>query len=135
MTKESLAKLLDGREIENEITKEEIRQAKERGLIVLFGASDDLAEFRGAIHDEVSIYDGGTILINKDGPLEKHDDCECKYCGFEDKSKQAKKIEALWCNEGAYSWTYKTDIPHATFEIVEDGEPYCRGIVFNVSDL
>jgi hypothetical protein len=40
-----------------------------------------------------------------------------------------KYIDAVWC-EGEYSWTYKTNIPHATFDIWEDGEKYCKGIVF-----
>jgi hypothetical protein len=48
--------------------------------------------------------------------------------------KTARKIEAVWAEDG-YSWTYRTDIPHATFEITEDGEPYCRGIVFALADL
>ena len=33
------------------------------------------------------------------------------------------------------AWTYRTDIPHETFMIYEDGEPYCRGIVFNIDDV
>lgn len=33
-----------------------------------------------------------------------------------------------------YSWIYQTDIPHATFEIVEGDDPYCRGIVFALAD-
>lgn len=51
------------------------------------------------------------------------------------RQKSAKSIEALWCKEDGYSWTYKTEIPHATFEVVEDEEPYCRGIVFALADL
>jgi hypothetical protein len=33
------------------------------------------------------------------------------------------------------SWSYETDIPHATFDVLEDGEVYCRGIVFALADL
>ena len=33
------------------------------------------------------------------------------------------------------SWSYLTDIPHKTFDIMEDGEIYCRGIVFSLDDL
>lgn len=132
MNIQDFAKLLDGRDMDKEITKVEEKQAKELGFVVLFGASGDLAEFRGAIDDEVGCYSGGEIFLDKDGIFE---DCEeeCKY------SKAAKEkckvIEAVWCGEGDYSWTYKTDIPHATFEIVEDGEPYCRGIVFELKSL
>ncbi len=63
MNKEELAKRLDGRLIGNEISKEEEAKAQEDGLIVIFGASDDLAEIRGAIYDEVGCYDGGVIAF------------------------------------------------------------------------
>ena len=43
-------------------------------------------------------------------------------------------MKAVWGEEG-YSWTYETAIPHATFEILEDEEKYCRGIVFDIKDL
>lgn len=40
-----------------------------------------------------------------------------------------KYIDAIWCEDG-YSWTYHTNIPHATFNIYEGSETYCKGIVF-----
>jgi hypothetical protein len=39
--------------MESEINKAEERQAKDAGLVVVFGYSDDGVELRGAIHDEV----------------------------------------------------------------------------------
>lgn len=84
------AKMLDGREIGCEITPEEERQAKELGYVVVFGYSDDNAEFRGAIDDEVGCYDGGEIFIDKEGIF---GDCDCKYAR---KAKEnAKVIEAV----------------------------------------
>ena len=32
-------------------------------------------------------------------------------------------------------YVFETEIPHETFMIYEGGEPYCRGVVFNISDL
>lgn len=49
MTKESLAAILNGRTYGDEITKEEEAQAKAAELVVIYGASDDLVEFGGAI--------------------------------------------------------------------------------------
>ena len=49
MTKESLAALLNGREIGNEIEHGEAKAAKEHGLVVVYGYSDDGMEVRGAI--------------------------------------------------------------------------------------
>ena len=138
MDAKELAAKLNGREYCREITDEEVRQAKEAGLVVVFGASDDLIEFRGAIRDEGDCYDGGTVLIDTKGVLPSWDSVieseESAQEYFERKAK-ARTITALWAKEPGYSWTYKTDIPHETFEIVEDGEPYCRGIVFNIGDI
>jgi hypothetical protein len=126
-----LAARLNGREYRKEITKDEEREAAKVGLVVLFGASDDLAEFRGAIENEAGVYDGGTLLL-LDGDVFEEPDCDCRWADAakEEALKHARRIEAVWCGEGDYSWTYKTEIPHATFDVMEDGEKYCRGIVF-----
>ena len=50
-------------------------------------------------------------------------------------AKAAASIEAIWCAKGEPSWTYKTNIPHSTFLILEDGEPSCRGIVFALAEV
>jgi len=133
MTKEHLAALLDGRQYGEEITKAEETAAKMYGLVVVFGGSDDLMEFRGTIYDEVGCYNGGTALIHKNTVTDKDGhDCDCGFCGYKEFEKKAKAIEAVWSKDG-YSWTYKTDIPHATFDIMEDGEKFCRGIVFEIA--
>lgn len=136
MTVQELASRLNGREYGNEMTLEERFIAKEFGLVVVFGASDDLMEFRGAIDDEVGCCEGGKAYVSPDGIWQ--DDYGCggdQQCEF---LKNAKKkfvpIYALWAIEG-YSWIYDTEIPHETFEILEDGDKYCRGIVFSVEDL
>lgn len=136
MTKEQLAVLLNGREIGQEIDASEAAEAKRAGLVVVFGDSDDLCEFRGAIYDEAGCYDGGDIFITRTGKLldEHEEPCRCRFCSYQDVKKGCLKIEAQWCMDG-YSWTYATDIPHATFDIKEDGVNYCRGIVFELAAL
>jgi hypothetical protein len=146
MTKEQLAKLLNGREIGDEMDGGIEIKAKLAELVVVYGASDDLCEFRGAINDERGCYDGGEFYITPTGPMKEHTmgDCDCAYCGYEAAKAKAKKIEAVWGEKVAdvatgkkvpVSWTYKTDIPHATFDIMEDGALYCRGIIFDLSAL
>ena len=100
------ANKLNGRAYLDEMTKEEELLAKELGFVVLFGYSDDNAEFRGAYDDEVGCFGGGRVY--QDGDL---------------------FIDACWCSDGA-DWGYVTNIPRATFDIMQDGEVYCRGIVF-----
>lgn len=137
MTKEDLAAQIDGREYGAELTEEESAQAKANGLVVVFGASDDLMEFRGAIYDEQGVYDGGTALIDGSGLLPEREQIEddATLEDWVERRKTAKTIEALWAEEGDYSWTYKTSIPHATFEIVEGDDAYCRGIVFALTEV
>lgn len=127
-----IAVLLDGMEYAEEPPKEIISNAKEDGIVIVFGASDDLMEFRGAIEDEFGCFEGGTAYLNKEGLMvNKCDNEDCPY--FQEKLSHAKDIEAIWDSEG-YSWIYKTEIPHLTFEILEEGEKYCRGIVFWLGD-
>jgi len=130
ITAKELAAQLNGCEYGNESVPD---AAKESGLVAVFGASDDLMEFRGAIHDEIDCYDGGTAYLTSSGLLTN--ECEDENCPhFARMKKSAATIEAVW-GEGGYSWTYKTEIPHETFEVVEDSDKYCRGIVFALSDV
>jgi hypothetical protein len=142
ITKETLATLLNGREYLNEITLEEEAQAKAAGLVVVFGYSDDNMELRGAINDEVGCFEGGEIMLCKDGVIMDWD-----YVYHEDerevkeyitrKRLPKSKITAIWDDEDdeEYDWIYETNIPHAAFDIMAYGKKYCRGIVFNVADI
>lgn len=134
MTKEDLAKLLDGRQIGEEISEEEERLADENGLVVVFGSSDDLMEMRGGFDDEFGLYEGGVVSLDKTGPLTR--ECESEDCPHEERRLDGARnqIKAIW-DDGIYSWRYETEIPHATFEVLEGVDKYCRGIVFSVEDL
>lgn len=142
MNKEKFAAMLNGREYRNEITKDEAAQAKAAGLVVVYGASDDLMEFAGALYDEVGVYGGGMALVDAKGVLDRDqidDDDDEAIAEFVARSKTAQSIEALWndsvSDASVPAWTYMTDIPHATFDVMDDGELYCRGIVFALADL
>ncbi len=101
------ARMLNGAEYGREITCKQEWLAKGLGFVVVFGRSDDLAEFRGAIQNEVDCYNGGRIYTDGN-----------------------RYIDAVWCG-GECDWTYDTNIPHATFAIYDDdGEYCCKGIVF-----
>ena len=133
MNAKELAAKLNGREYLSEITKEEAGEANAAGLVVVFGASDDLIEFRGALDEEINAWEGVTAYLTSDGLLYNLcRDRDCPYHAVE--RKYATTIEAKWDSDG-YSWTYETAIPHETFEIVEGDEKYCRGIVFALVDV
>lgn len=133
MNTKELAALLNNREYREEITRDEEAQAKHDGLVVVFGASDDLMEFRGAIHEELDAYEGTTAYLDADGLVVN--ECDNERCPYARKlAATAKKIKAVW-DKDDYAWFYQTDIPHETFDIVEDGEKYCRGIVFSLNEV
>lgn len=128
MTLKEFAQKLNGREYGYpQFTKEELAIAKENGFIIVFGASDDLMEIRGAINDEGDCFDGGTLKLDiADRRLVDRDTEE---------SCDVVTIEARWCKDhddkmNVIQWTYATDVPHEKFMIYEDGAPYCQGIVF-----
>lgn len=138
MTKEEIANMLNGIEYCADYS-DIAKQAKDNGFIIVSGASDDLVEFDGAIRDEGGSFDGGDVYFDRKGVAQ-------------DGEKLANKITAVWCgkvgnkpagdleefqaeNGKVIAWAYKTDIPHATFMMYEDGEPYCRGIVFSIEDV
>jgi len=141
LTKETLAKLLNGRERGDEMDEPEEIDARDSGLLVCFGASDDLLELRGAVYEEVSAYDGTTIKVDTHGvqptwddPYEEKDrDEAAEY--FRRKDLPAIDIEAVWCDKSdpeGYIWNIKTDAPHSEFSILEDGGKFCRGIVLDL---
>ena len=136
MTAKELAEMLSGREVREEIEWGEERDIKDAGLIVVYGYSDDNVEFCGAIYDEVGAYNGTTVYLTPGGILQKPD-CDRDDCPYFAKEREkAKAIKAVWNdNFGGPAWTFETDIPHETFTIVDDGEPWCIGIVFSVEHL
>ncbi len=135
MTAKELAIELNGRDTGEEMEWGEAQDAKAAGLVVVYGYSDDNVELCGAINDEVGAYSGTTVYLTPDGVLQEPD-CgqnDCPY--FAREREKAKTIKAVWHDKGGPCWTFETDIPHETFTVMEDGEPFCVGIVFSMADL
>lgn len=137
------AAMLDGRQYGDEITEAEETMAFANGLVVVFGYSDDNVELRGAIREEIGAYDGTTFRVDAKGVLQgwadlkdnAEDESEFEAY-FARKLAGFKTIKAVWCPPArGMSWAYETDIPHATFHVMEDGETYCEGIVFDIRDI
>lgn len=112
MTLKEFAEMLNHRQYLHEISNEEEKIAKELGFVVVFGYSDDCAELRGAICDELDCFDGG-VLEHEDLPA---------------------VIYANWCPEDIdCAWAYGTQIPHEKFYIYKDLDLYCVGIVCDIN--
>ncbi len=138
MTTQEIAEKLTGIEYPVRIPQEIITAAKNSGIVIVYGGSDDLMEFEGAISDEVGA--PGVVRIDFKGVVPDFeqidkDDKDALRDYFQ-REKNGMEIEALWCQDGDYSWSYKTEIPHETFRVIEDGDdPYCIGIVFSLADV
>ena len=139
MNAKKLAALLHGSEY-GALSKapDIIKQARHAGLVIVYGQSDDLIEFDGAMCDEYGACNGQVYEIDRDGVIPPFD--EVKDRGINalrnwfQREGEGREIEAFW-NKDGYSWIYQTDIPHECFDIMEDDNTYCRGIVFSLDDL
>jgi hypothetical protein len=138
MTPKQAAKEIDGKGYGNETTRDLDSKMKAAGVVAVFGASDDLLEFRGAIYDELGAYGGKTVPISSKGLFKRqcdNEDCPHEEALLEAVRKAGKKIDAVWCpKELECSWLITTNVPHETFDVMKDGQLFCRGVVFRLSD-
>lgn len=147
ITAKELAARLNGREYGSEVNAQDNIDAKESGLIVVYGYSDDNVEIEGAIREEIGAYEGTTFVLAESGPLSANLQSEIR--NMDDMPEDAflrevaakitghqhgKKVKAIW-SEGDYAWQFETDIPHQTFDIMDDGDKFCRGMVISLNDL
>lgn len=127
MDKNSIADILNGREYRDEIPKNLYNDPVFKNFVVVFGYSDDAMSVSGLFDDEFGCFDGGTAYFENNGFLHADDESEVELNHY-------KSVKAIWAKD-AYSWVYETDMTHATFDIMEDGDKFCRGIVFDASEL
>lgn len=114
---DEIADELDGMTYPPYISDDILKKAKENNIQIVYGCSDDLIEFDGAFFDELGAW------IPNDGDSRRY------------VSSKGRVIDAVWCEDGKVSWTYRTDIRHRTFRIFEeedegDDTVYCIGIIF-----
>jgi len=142
------ANSITGREYGDELTKAEETELKNLGFVAIFGYSEDTILFRGAIYDFVDAGNGTEFKLRSTHILPKTCGCNCEYCGFN--SVKAEKLQVLLHDPTArparsvrqrrrrgesFTWTFITSVPHATFEVFDEGSPYCRGIIIDTKDL
>ena len=133
MNVQEWAQLLNNRQYRNEITPDEATEAADDDVVIVFGASDDLCELRGAIDDEFGVDEDDTIPLTESGFLQACEDEDCPY--YANARSRCVLLRSLWVPETGVCWRYEIPIPHETFLVLEGNEPYCRGIVFAMDDL
>jgi hypothetical protein len=130
-TIQEIARLLDGSEYLH-LPKETVRLARDSAIVICYGASDDLVEFDGALLDEEG--GPGDVSLTEHGLY--HRKCDDDRCPHElALQKSLPRIRAIWNDKDGPCWTFKTDIPHEKFRLMEDGEVFCEGIVFLLADV
>jgi hypothetical protein len=155
LTKKELAEELDNRQaylpkIGSKITDGEIALAKENNLVVVYGYSDDLVEFRGAIRDEV-YYKQEFIVTNEGIQTSECEDENCPYFKKEMEkaieNKTAIKIKAHFCGEdlpddvyeasGEPEWyfTVTPNVKIETFKFFDGDMLCCIGLVFDLDEI
>lgn len=109
------------------------------GVIAIYGMSDDLLEFSGVINDEFGAWNGFSGRLTKD--LNVFDE---KYKSEgeapQDRIEELPFVRAVWSPEDSQgnifaSWKIETDLPHGEFEIFEDGELFCVGVIVDTEDI
>jgi hypothetical protein len=130
MKKEDFAAQLNGRSYTDLLSSTEQEEALRARLLVVI-AGDDEAEFWGIIQDVAYL---GFLEIGRapKGPWEVYMDEDMARLGRHAPPTATLDIAQA---DGADEWEITTDIPHATFEVMENGKLHCRGVVIEEADL
>lgn len=124
---------INGNEYRQEVTHDFRETLRTAGLVAIYGASDDLTEIDGAVRDEGYSGDDTQHCLTRSG-IEQNKCDEGDRCP--NWRPREPNIRARWCPPGFDgSWLIETPLPHASFDIMEDGEIYCRGVIIALTDL
>jgi hypothetical protein len=129
------AEAITGRQYGDELTKAEEKELKNLGYVAIFGYSDDNTKIllRGAIYDFIDADNGTEFKLRSTHILPNNCGCNCEYCGFN--SVKAEEIQVILDEDESFTWVFRTSVTHATFNIFDQAEPYCRGIIIDTRDL
>jgi hypothetical protein len=146
ITLKEFAEMLHRRDRQPNLTTNELLLAKQKGFVVVYGYSDDIVEFDGAIRAEghtnplVKDRPAGVLVLSEDGEvLDEDSDLYAEYI-----RKNHNVITVFYCNKEGLNWVFESDIPHETFLTYDGGyneewsdfdDGFARCMVFEVSAL
>jgi hypothetical protein len=145
MTVQEWAERLNGIEYPADELDNYADELKKDGIMVIFGYSSDLLVFAGVINAEINAWDGTVVYIgiNNDGDIKIAEIRDLfNDSSFSGRREYIKKIISIRApqNEKRKVWASwhitSHDIePAYSFDIMEDGELFCRGILFETKEL
>lgn len=138
-----IQELCNGIEYSRDIPKEAKELAKENGIVVIVGGSDDLMYAYGA----------DSYLTDYCEHSEGWDGCDlAKHASDKKLRKESKQLglKIFWCGKiektgetidgyntresGGFSYKVADDIEHLTFKVLEENDVYCTGIIIKLPD-
>jgi hypothetical protein len=137
-TLDNLVELIGELEYGDQIPTAALELAKNIQAAIIYGYSDDSIMVSGVTEDQADAYKDKNVWVDKEGFLPINENQNCTDAGIETISDcrklvkrfdQSVKLQVIE-DQGGWLWQYKTDWPHRVFEMKEDGDPYCKGIVF-----
>lgn len=124
------ANQLGTRPVEDEVPHYMECEAQHHNYLVLFGVSDDLVEVCGKQRYEFDVFRPTTLYVTETQVYSAAETCPANAKPIHvEYSKPTKEQPSLW--------KFSTDIPHATFDIIDEDESeiFCRGIVIDLNSL
>lgn len=140
---EQIKNICDGIEYSRDIPEEAKQLAKENGIVIIVGGSDDLMYAYGA----------NSHLADYCEHSEGWDGCDlAKYASNKKLRNEAEQLglKIFWCGEivktgekienysikenGAFSYKVKNEIEHLDFKVLDDAKVYCTGIIIKLPD-
>lgn len=122
VTHKELVLLINGHNHEDKMTKFVMKTARENNLVIVSAIGDDTIQFDGAFKDEVDLFRGGQIFLEKDGIYTKMRDGR-------------KVINVFWEENRLFLWKFLTLVPHSKFVIKKNNKNWCEGIVICLNDI
>lgn len=123
----NLALALNGVEYRKiEAKLKELNLLAQGRFVILYGASDDLLELRGAIDEEFGAYNG----FDYQEYGSNQSDCDPDILEF----LSNNEITAVWCPDAHRSWMIKSNSRHLniSFDIMEGNEIFCTGLIIDL---
>ena len=130
-TKEEFASQIDGMEYygADYFEADLVTELAEANMLVVTGQSDDIIATFGAVRDEV--YED--FWINKEGKVVEQDVFEERDMKEED---MLGRVKGTFCApEATADWTITSDLPHAKFVVMEEGNRYAESIIIDLNEV